>query len=68
MRVNGIKTKWFHIHHQKDTIKDKLKISKGKIFLFIKRHGTGTMEYKNGDIYSGLWENDLRDGFGYMYY
>jgi hypothetical protein len=29
-----------------------------------KKHGKGTMRYKNGTIYEGSWVNDLRHGFG----
>ena len=32
------------------------------------RHGTGIMEYDNGRVYEGQWENDLRCGNGYEVY
>jgi hypothetical protein len=28
------------------------------------KHGTGKMEYKNGDVYEGQWADDLRQGKG----
>lgn len=29
-----------------------------------KKHGVGTLTYKNGDVYSGYWKDDLRTGVG----
>lgn len=28
------------------------------------KHGQGKMEFQNGDMYQGAWENDTKNGFG----
>ena len=30
------------------------------------KDGNGKMEYKNGNIYDGIWINDLKEGKGIM--
>lgn len=32
------------------------------------RHGFGTMDYANGDVYEGEWVNGKRHGKGVLFY
>ncbi len=34
----------------------------------MRRSGTGTMRYANGDIFEGQWANDMKNGPGVYYY
>lgn len=40
----------------------------GKIINVKRKPGKGTMAYANGDVYTGEWINNVRDGFGTMSY
>jgi hypothetical protein len=33
-----------------------------------KREGEGTMRYKSGRYYEGIWKNDIRNGKGFERY
>jgi hypothetical protein len=33
-----------------------------------KKHGKGVMKFRNGDIYTGSWENNMINGEGTMVY
>lgn len=28
------------------------------------RHGLGTVQYANGSVYEGMWNNGMREGYG----
>lgn len=51
------------LNHSSNGAKDKLigEFTKGRL------NGMGTKQYKNGDVYTGPFKNDLQDGSGMMY-
>lgn len=51
------------LNHSAAGKKDKLigEFNKGRL------NGIGTKSYKNGDVYTGPFKNDLQDGNGMMY-
>lgn len=36
--------------------------------MFLQRHGTGTLKYSTGEMYSGEFKNNLKVGYGEMQY